>query len=114
MVYWRQEVFGIPLIEGSSQLCLVLCRPGEMGIVSSVPSRGFVDQKGDIVGIASEDIHPWQSQGTFYEQSTPNIWCSNYRAVKQAVRESGIASSDRRGLGFDATCSLAVRLPWEV
>lgn len=43
-----------------------------------------------------------------FEQSTTNIWSSISRAIKTCLEESKVAASAVKGLGFDATCSLAV------
>ena len=67
-----------------------------------------VDDRGDIVGLASHKIQTWQPHPGFYEQSTTDIWNSICVAVKQAVQESGVQPSSIRGLAFDATCSLCV------
>ena len=67
-----------------------------------------IDDKGNIVGLASQDIKTWQPHPEFYEQSTVNIWDSICAATKQAVQQCGVPSSNIRGLAFDATCSLAV------
>ena len=42
------------------------------------------------------------------EQSTTDIWKAICTCVRQIVSESGVASSTIKGIGFDATCSLAV------
>jgi len=67
-----------------------------------------IDHNGDIVGLASQDIKTWQPHPEFYEQSTANIWESICAAVRQAVHQCGVSSSNILGLAFDATCSLAV------
>lgn len=67
-----------------------------------------IDDRGDIVGLASQKIQTWQPHPGFYEQSTTDIWNSICVAVKQAVQESGVQPSSIRGLAFDATCSLCV------
>ncbi|KAJ5815084.1 hypothetical protein N7474_006861 [Penicillium riverlandense] len=77
--------------------------------VGTGSARAFViDHKGNIVGLASQDIKTWQPHPEYYEQSTVNIWDSICAAVKQAVQQCGVPSSNIRGLAFDATCSLAV------
>jgi len=43
-----------------------------------------------------------------FEQSTNNIWSGISTAIKSVLAESKISPSDVKGLGFDATCSLAV------
>lgn len=67
-----------------------------------------INHEGNIVGLASQDIKTCKPHPEFYEQSTANIWDSIYTAVKQAVQQCGMPSSNIRGLAFDATCSLAV------
>ncbi|KAF2280186.1 Pentulose kinase [Westerdykella ornata] len=68
----------------------------------------IMDDKGDIVGLASENIGLWQPQTGFYEQSTTNIWRCICTAVRRALAQHNIDSTTIRGIGFDATCSLAV------
>lgn len=48
------------------------------------------------------------SDARIFEQSTSNIWQSISTVVKDALRSSGIDKSQIKGIGFDATCSLAV------
>ncbi|KAJ6627391.1 FGGY family of carbohydrate kinase [Mycena sp. CBHHK59/15] len=43
-----------------------------------------------------------------FEQSTNNIWAGISSAIQTCLSESKIHSSAVKGLGFDATCSLAV------
>ena len=43
-----------------------------------------------------------------FEQSTTNIWSSISKAIKACLAESKVPASAVKGLGFDATCSLAV------
>jgi FGGY-family pentulose kinase len=43
-----------------------------------------------------------------FEQSTNNIWSGISTAIKEVLAESKIPASAVKGLGFDATCSLAV------
>jgi|SRR3984957_4623721 len=47
-----------------------------------------------------------------FEQSTTNIWSSLSAAIKFILAEAKVDNSAVRGLGFDATCSLAV-VDWE-
>ncbi|KAF2483202.1 FGGY family of carbohydrate kinases [Neohortaea acidophila] len=67
-----------------------------------------INDKGDIVGLASENIQLWQPQTGHYEQSTTDIWKCICSSVHRAMREKNIDPSSVKGLGFDATCSLAV------
>lgn len=43
-----------------------------------------------------------------FEQSTSNIWSAISTAIKKCLAESKVPGSAVKGLGFDATCSLAV------
>ncbi|KAL2005910.1 hypothetical protein VTN00DRAFT_10403 [Thermoascus crustaceus] len=68
----------------------------------------IIDSKGDIVGLASENIGLWQPQTGYYEQSTSDIWRCICISVQRAISQHNINPSYIRGIGFDATCSLAV------
>ncbi|KAJ5096245.1 hypothetical protein NUU61_005601 [Penicillium alfredii] len=68
----------------------------------------IIDVKGDIVGLASENIGLWQPEQGYYEQSTSDIWRCICAAVKRAISQHNISPETVRGIGFDATCSLAV------
>ncbi len=68
------------------------------------------DLHGRRLGYGSNTIQIWRSQPEFVEQSGDNIWCAVCAAVRQAIAESG-PNVTVTGLGFDATCSLAVRDP---
>ncbi|KAL2841962.1 FGGY family of carbohydrate kinase [Aspergillus pseudodeflectus] len=67
-----------------------------------------IDDTGDIVSLASEDIGLWNPQQEYYEQSTTDIWRSICSSVRRALAEGNIDPDKVRGMGFDATCSLAV------
>ncbi|CAK4030485.1 sugar kinase [Lecanosticta acicola] len=68
----------------------------------------IMNDKGDIVGLASENIGLWQPETGYYEQSTTNIWRCISTSVQRAMSQHNIDPSSIRGIGFDATCSLAV------
>jgi ribulose kinase len=42
------------------------------------------------------------------EQSTEDIWVACCSVTRQVINEAGIDSKSVKGIGFDATCSLAV------
>lgn len=71
-----------------------------------------IDSLGEIKGLASEEIQLWKSSyghdETHYEQSTTDIWNHICGSVRSAVAQAGIDASAVKGIGFDATCSLAV------
>lgn len=68
----------------------------------------IIDGKGDIVGLASENIGLWQPQQGFYEQSTTDIWRCICVAVQRAISQHNLDPESIRGIAFDATCSLTV------
>ncbi|KAK0328398.1 hypothetical protein LTR54_013895 [Friedmanniomyces endolithicus] len=68
----------------------------------------IMNNKGDIVGLASENIGLWQPETGYYEQSTTNIWRCICSSIHRAMDQHNVDPSSIRGIGFDATCSLAV------
>jgi FGGY-family pentulose kinase len=68
----------------------------------------IINETGDIVGLASENIGLWQPQTGYYEQSTTDIWRCICDSVKRAISQHNIDAGTIKGIGFDATCSLAV------
>ncbi|KAI9830452.1 MAG: hypothetical protein M1819_005704 [Sarea resinae] len=68
----------------------------------------IIDDRGDIVGLASENIGLWQPEVGYYEQSTNDIWRCICAAVQRALNQHNIDPETIRGIGFDATCSLTV------
>ncbi|KAL1636512.1 hypothetical protein SLS56_001095 [Neofusicoccum ribis] len=68
----------------------------------------IMNDHGDIVGLASENIGLWQPQTGYYEQSTTDIWRCICSSIRRALDQHNIDASTVRGVGFDATCSLAV------
>ncbi|KAF2025261.1 Pentulose kinase [Setomelanomma holmii] len=68
----------------------------------------IMNDQGDIVGLASENIGLWQPQTGYYEQSTSDIWRCICSSVRRAMDQHNIERDSIRGIGFDATCSLAV------
>lgn len=67
-------------------------------------------QDGALLASATRDITTWRDPADhrIFEQSTEDIWNAVCASVKQALEEARLASSDVKGIGFDATCSLAV------
>ncbi|MCJ1334941.1 hypothetical protein MMC09_000207 [Bachmanniomyces sp. S44760] len=68
----------------------------------------IINSKGDIIGLASENIGLWQPEQGYYEQSTNDIWRCICSSVQRALTQNNVDGSTIRGMGFDATCSLAV------
>ncbi|OAX39251.1 Pentulose kinase [Rhizopogon vinicolor AM-OR11-026] len=70
----------------------------------------LVAQNGEIKASSTKDTITWRDQHDhrIFEQSTNNIWEQICTAVKEVLKQSNIPTTAVRGLGFDATCSLAV------
>ena len=49
-----------------------------------------------------------ESDSRIFEQSTKDIWSQISSAVQDVLRDSKVDKSLVKGIGFDATCSLAV------
>ena len=58
--------------------------------------------------VATENIGLWQPEQGYYEQSTTDIWRCICKCVHRALDQHNIDPTTVRGIGFDATCSLAV------
>merc|ERR1712000_32404 len=68
----------------------------------------IIDEAGDIKALAAEDIKLWKPEVGYYEQSTTDIWHCICQCVRRVVAEAAIDPDSIKGIGFDATCSLAV------
>ncbi|KAK8039159.1 hypothetical protein PG993_007570 [Apiospora rasikravindrae] len=90
MIHLVQDYFiGIDVGTGSARACLI-------------------DSTGDIKALASESIKLWQPQAGYYEQSTTDIWSCICSCVHKVIHQSSVDPATIKGIGFDATCSLAV------
>ena len=69
---------------------------------------GIFDEAGRLLASVAHDIDQFRYPGDIAEQSSENIWDCVCKSVTAALKTSGIAASDVRGIGFDATCSLVV------
>lgn len=67
---------------------------------------GLFDAAGERAGMGIEPIATFRPADDFVEQSSDDIWRAVGVAVRAALAEAGAQSSDVRGIGFDATCSL--------
>jgi len=85
----RNHYIGIDVGTGSARACIM-------------------NDRGDIVGLASENIALWQPETGYYEQSTTNIWKCICQSIQRAMSQHNIDPDSIRGIGFDATCSLTV------
>ena len=70
----------------------------------------LVDASGHIAASDTQDTKTWRDENDhrIFEQSTTDIWTKICIAVKSVLEKSGVDKSAVKGLGFDATCSLAV------
>ena len=62
------------------------------------------------VASSEQKIETWRcpSDHRIFEQSTNNIWSCTCAAIRQCVSQAAIEKAKVKGIGFDATCSLAV------
>ncbi|KAF8319228.1 Pentulose kinase [Cantharellus anzutake] len=70
----------------------------------------LVNHTGKIVATRSEPTKTFRSatDSNIFEQSTPDIWRAISICTQDVLKQSGIKPNQVKGLGFDATCSLAV------
>ena len=69
---------------------------------------GVFDLQGRRRGIGTCAIRMWKPHPDWAEQSTEDIWTAIGTAVRGAMSQAGAAAADVVGIGFDATCSMAV------
>ncbi|KAF8259141.1 Pentulose kinase [Lactarius quietus] len=70
----------------------------------------LVKPDGTILASTSQDTKMWRdpTDHRIFEQSTADIWNSICLAVREVVARSKVSPKHIKGIGFDATCSLAV------
>ena len=69
---------------------------------------GLFDATGLLVAHHSHPIEIWKPRDKFVEQSSDNIWEAICRCSKLVIKNSKVDTSNIRGVGFDATCSLVL------
>ncbi|KAH9921515.1 Pentulose kinase [Epithele typhae] len=71
---------------------------------------GLVKLDGTLVASRTEETITWRDpeDHRIFEQSTTNIWAGMCKCIKACLEEAKVSPSEVKGLGFDATCSLAV------
>lgn len=59
---------------------------------------------------ATRDTKTWKDEldSRIFEQSTENIWKAISECTRALLSESGVTKESVKGIGIDATCSLAV------
>ncbi|KAL2264140.1 hypothetical protein VTK26DRAFT_1661 [Humicola hyalothermophila] len=104
---------GIRIVEKSRQSCQNHYIGVDVGTGSA--RACIIDASGEIKALASENIRLWQPAAGYggthyahYEQSTTDIWNAICICVRKVVAESKVDPLTIKGIGFDATCSLAV------
>ncbi|XP_026284849.1 FGGY carbohydrate kinase domain-containing protein [Frankliniella occidentalis] len=61
---------------------------------------------GHVRRVAVRETKTWTPRPEYFQQSTENIWGAVCAAVKEVAQD--VPGENIRGIGFDATCSLAV------
>ncbi len=69
---------------------------------------GLFDSAGTLLATARRPIALWREAGDIAEQSTEDIWQACAGAVRDALAEASLSPALVKGIGFDATSSLAV------
>jgi FGGY-family pentulose kinase len=67
-----------------------------------------IDKHGKLIALDVQPITTYNPKHNIYEQSTTNIWSSITTCVHNIMKESKLTPEQIKGIGFDATCSLAV------
>lgn len=70
----------------------------------------LVSSFGEIKATSTRGITTYRSatNADIFEQSTTDIWAAVARCTGEVLKATSIESTQIKGLGFDATCSLAV------
>jgi len=70
----------------------------------------LVTKLGKVVASSTQPTKTWRDphDHRIFEQSTTDIWSCIGVAVRECLTSSGVPKERVKGLGFDATCSLAV------
>ncbi|WP_413726187.1 FGGY-family carbohydrate kinase [Sodalis sp. RH16] len=69
---------------------------------------GIFDGQGQRLAFAVRPIQQYHPRPGVVEQSSRQIWSQACEAIKEAVKEAGVAPDSVVSLGFDATCSLVM------
>ncbi|KAF3901920.1 Gluconokinase [Orbilia brochopaga] len=68
----------------------------------------IIDFTGELLVEVSKEIKRWSPRADYYEQSTTDIWESICYCVRTCLQKTNVDPANVKGIGFDATCSLAV------
>ena len=69
---------------------------------------GVFDERGVLLGHASQSIETRHPRPGMAQQSSSDIWYAVCTSVRGAVQHADVDAQEIRGIGFDATCSLVV------
>jgi ribulose kinase len=71
---------------------------------------GLVKSDGTLVASRSQDTQTWRDSNDhrIFEQSTTDIWKGICASVRAVLAEANVSKDAVKGIGIDATCSLAV------
>ncbi len=73
---------------------------------TSSARAGVFDERGHLLGRASEPIEIYRPAEDFVEQSSEDIWRAVSLVTSSALRAASLQRDAVAGIGFDATCSL--------
>jgi ribulose kinase len=70
----------------------------------------LVSTSGAVLASHTQNTQTWRDKrdARVFEQSTSDIWGAICTCVQTCLKESGVSPERVQGVGFDATCSLAV------
>lgn len=70
----------------------------------------LLSQSGEIISSSTHNTQLWRSptDSAIFEQSTDDTWKQISSCVKEALKTGNVSPEQVKGIGFDATCSLAV------
>lgn len=71
---------------------------------------GIFSAKGELIASAVKETQTWRSETDhrIFEQSTSDIWNAICCCVRQSLKDANLHKEAIKGIGLDATCSLAV------
>ena len=70
----------------------------------------LVQHDGTLVASSTQETRTWRDtkDHRIFEQSTTDIWAGICKTVRAVLAEARVSPEQVKGIGFDATCSLAV------
>lgn len=93
---------------GSARACLVDRKGKLIAEHSGQPLRSPITPGPQLTPAVPTKTHRSPTDHRIFEQSTSDIWAALSTCSRTCLSASGIPASAVKGIGFDATCSLAV------